>query len=161
MTAEKSLLQIVALEHAVRTVACKKVAGSNHLIMRTAPSTRGATSCRRRSCRRIRWWGRMPCWPAASEPMPLPCHTAWSVFHCVCLRDGNKSSAVLRGTHCHLHVGPVPHVSESSSSAVLQRRLIPSWLSRCVLAARQQRGGSGQCRRAGGCGGVSVAKIWW
>jgi hypothetical protein len=29
----------------------------------------------------------MPCWPAASEPMPLPCHTAWSVFHCVCLRD--------------------------------------------------------------------------
>jgi hypothetical protein len=38
--------------------------------------------------------------------------------------QGNKSSAVLRGTHCHLHVGPVPHVSESSPSAVLQRRLI-------------------------------------
>jgi hypothetical protein len=41
------------------------------------------------------------------------------------LVEGNKSSAVLRGTHCHLHVGPVPHVSESSPSAVLQRRLIP------------------------------------
>jgi hypothetical protein len=37
---------------------------------------------------------------------------------------GTQSSAVLRGTHCHLHVGLVPHVSESSPSAVLQRRLI-------------------------------------
>jgi hypothetical protein len=41
-----------------------------------------------------------------------------------CGGKGNKSSAVLRGTHCHLHVGPVPHVSESSPSAVLRRRLI-------------------------------------
>jgi hypothetical protein len=39
---------------------------------------------------------------------------------------GTQSSAVLVGTHCHLHVSPVPHVSESSPSAVLQRRLIPS-----------------------------------
>jgi hypothetical protein len=41
-----------------------------------------------------------------------------------CSRNGTQSSTVLRGIHCHLHVGPVPHVSESSPSAVLQRRLI-------------------------------------
>jgi hypothetical protein len=54
----------------------------------------------------------------------------------IVVRMGTQSSAVLRGTHCHLHVGPVPHVSESSPSAVLQRRLI-----RCVcyLSGRQDQ----------------------
>jgi hypothetical protein len=47
-----------------------------------------------------------------------------------CGRAGGLSVGILgretetNPTHCHLHVGPVPHVSESSPSAVLQRRLI-------------------------------------
>jgi hypothetical protein len=47
---------------------------------------------------------------------------------------GTQSSAVLRGTHCHLHVGLVPHVSESSPSAVLQRRLIRCYYPSYPLA---------------------------
>jgi hypothetical protein len=37
---------------------------------------------------------------------------------------GEERNPILGGTHRHLHVGPVLHVSESSPSAVLQRRLI-------------------------------------
>jgi hypothetical protein len=75
----------------------------------------------------------------------------------------NQSSAVRRGTHCQWHVGPVPHVSESSPS-VLQRRLIPNlhpW-QKCkeTWQGEVECKGSGQARCSFGRGAVVYVHGW-